>query len=88
MMEMALAAQILPHPRLEMRSGSRVSQPGGLMISQPKHRLPVVFVRPIGRAPDIDVSGSTRRVCRHHTDTGRGVAGAPIRRAMTKKFVI
>jgi cytochrome P450 len=62
MMEMKLIlAQLLQHWRPEMRSGSRVDR-GGLMVSQPKHGLPAVLARPIGRAPDIDVCGSIRRV--------------------------
>jgi cytochrome P450 len=61
-MEMKLVlAQLLQQWRPEMRSGSRVDR-GGLMVSQPKHGLPVTLARPVGRAPEITISGSIRRV--------------------------
>jgi cytochrome P450 len=69
MLEMKLVlALLLQQWRPEMRSGSRVDR-GGLMVSQPKKGLPVTLARPAGRAPDIAVSGSIRRVL--------DLAGAP-----------
>ncbi|GAA5179065.1 hypothetical protein GCM10023322_07910 [Rugosimonospora acidiphila] len=62
MMEMKLIlAALLQRWRPEMPSGSRVD-PGGLMVSQPKHGLPVTLARTVGLAPEIEVSGSIRRV--------------------------
>ncbi|HKT00330.1 MAG TPA: cytochrome P450 [Rugosimonospora sp.] len=56
-----ILAQLLQHWRPELRPGSRIDR-GGLMVSQPKHGLPVTLARPVGRAPDISVTGSIRHV--------------------------
>lgn len=61
-MEMKLVlARLLQRWRPELRPGARIDQ-GGLMVSQPRHGLPVTLARPTGVAPPVTVAGSIGRL--------------------------
>lgn len=60
MLEMKVVLTILLQRwRPVLRPGCRVDL-GGLMVSQPKHGLPMTLVRPTGRAPGVAVRGNIR----------------------------
>lgn len=54
-----ILATMLQRWRPQLPPGIRVD-PGGLMVSQPKHGLPVVLNQLAGHAPDIEISGGIR----------------------------
>jgi cytochrome P450 len=85
MMEMKLVlATLLQRWRPQLRPGHRVDR-GGLMVSQPKHGLPVTLARPDGRAPRVDIRGSIRGNIRAVMDLrGDGSARGAVA-ATTKK---
>jgi cytochrome P450 len=60
MLEMRLVlAVLLQRWRPVLRPGCRVDL-GGLMVSQPKHGLPMTLARPAGRVPGVEVRGNIR----------------------------